>query len=113
MWWNLLIWPPILALRLVWRQRFNLPGDDQQLNTLETEYAKKGVYAFGQTSDKTREVMGDNCKCIWVDTSWPLTKLGCEREMLLETMENCAWQLLPLKRPSRRRRPFVREKAQG
>lgn len=92
------------------------------LRTLETEFAKKEVFAFtdakslestinkdaGQPSDKRVRILVAQVKemmrevgnhVIWVDTSQMLadvlTKIGCERELLLQALEQGTWQLLP------------------
>lgn len=92
------------------------------LRTLETEFAKKEVFAFtdakslestinkdaGQPSDKRVRILVAQVKemmrevgnhVIWVDTSQMLadvlTKIGCERELLLQALEHGTWQLLP------------------
>eukprot|EP00434_Breviolum_minutum_P039128 symbB.v1.2.034733.t1/scaffold4534.1/size38374/1 len=92
------------------------------LRTLETEFAKKKVFAFtdakslestinkdaGQPSDKRVRILVAQVKemmrevgnhVIWVDTSQMLadvlTKIGCERELLLQALEQGTWQLLP------------------
>lgn len=91
------------------------------ITTLETEYALKKILAFtdakslestitkdaGQPSDKRvkilialiRELMNDECEPIWLDTSQMLadvlTKQGCERELLLEALEQCRWKVAP------------------
>eukprot|EP00434_Breviolum_minutum_P011223 symbB.v1.2.009904.t1/scaffold605.1/size182108/4 len=87
------------------------------LRTLETEFAKKEVFAFtdakslestinkdaGQPSDKRVRILVTQVKemmrevgnhVIWVDTSQMLadvlTKIGCERELLLQALEPSA-----------------------
>eukprot|EP00435_Cladocopium_sp_Y103_P057754 s1878_g20.t1 len=91
------------------------------LTDLEDHYPKKPIIAFtdaksleativkeaGQPSDKRvkllvaqiKEYLAENCRVIWVDTSQMLadvlTKVGCERALLLSTMYRGEWQLLP------------------
>lgn len=91
------------------------------LRTLETEYNLKKVLAFtdakslestitkdaGQPTDKRvkilvsqiREMMAKECETIWVDTSQMLadvlTKLGCERELILQALSSGVWKLAP------------------
>jgi len=89
------------------------------LRDLELNYPKKPVIAFtdaksleatitkeaGHPSDKRvkllvaqiREFIGDGCEVIWADTSQRLadvlTKVGCERGLLIEALHCGRWQL--------------------
>ena len=91
------------------------------LRDLELNYPKKPVIAFtdakslgatitkeaGHPSDKRvkllvaqiKEFLGDGCEVIWVDTSQKLadvvTKVGCERGLLIEALYSGRWQLMP------------------
>ena len=46
-----------------------------------------------------REMMAKECETIWVDTSQMLadvlTKLGCERELILQALSSGVWKLAP------------------
>ena len=92
------------------------------ISTLQTEYALKRILALtdaksfestltkdaGQPPDKRvkilvaqiRALMNDECETIWPDTSQMLaevlTKQGCERELLLEALEQCRWKVAPI-----------------
>jgi hypothetical protein len=99
------------------------------LTTLETEYALKPVLAFtdakslqstvakdaGQPTDKrvkilvaqVRELMQEGCEIMWIDTSQMLadvlTKVGCERELLLEALSSGTWKLAPTEEALRKK----------
>ena len=91
------------------------------LRDLELNYSKKPVIAFtdaknleatitkeaGLPSDKRvkllvaqiKEFLGEDCEVVWVDTSQMiadvLTKIGCERSLLIEALFSGKWQLMP------------------
>ena len=91
------------------------------LSTLEREYPLKKVIAFtdakslestiikdaGQPSDKRvkilvaqiREMLGEECDVNWLDTSQMLadvlTKIGCERELMIRALEDGKWKIAP------------------
>ena len=96
---------------------------DVSLRNLEQEYPKKPIIAFtdakslestinkdaGQPSDKrvkllvaqVREVIDEECSVVWIDTSQMLadvlTKIGCERDLILDVLSRGRWKLLPSK----------------
>ena len=102
----------------IFREMMN-PGIS--LRDLELNYFKKPVIAFtdaksleatitkeaGLPSDKRvkllvaqiKEFLGEGCEVVWVDTSQMiadvLTKIGCERSLLIEALYSGKWQLMP------------------
>eukprot|EP00435_Cladocopium_sp_Y103_P043435 s320_g12.t1 len=102
-------------------QNPGIPLRTLEAETLEAEFALKPVIGFtdakslestitkdaGQPSDKrvkilvaqVREMMEGECATHWLDTSQMLadvlTKLGCERELLLQALADGVWRIAP------------------